>query len=138
MLEDLRMQPLKDVPNQEFEHDFEKMHDTDEEIDDLYDSKAAVVKKIKEDKYFYMDDKKWNELVKDGIKHGAVKETKQCEEILEEMLNWDKLLPGIVLLLALHIWLVYELSDELTLVHYIYSGYWCVFFFFLITQRRIY
>ncbi|MCI22702.1 hypothetical protein A2U01_0043878 [Trifolium medium] len=46
------------------------MHETDEEIDDLYDARDVVMKRMVKDKYFNMDDKKWYDLVQDGVKHG--------------------------------------------------------------------
>lgn len=95
MMDELQMQPLDDVKDGEFESDFEELHETDEEIDDLYDTRDIVVKKMVKDEYFNMDDKKWDDIVEDGVKHGFLKDTKECEVILEDMLSWDKLLPGI-------------------------------------------
>ncbi|KAG6587663.1 hypothetical protein SDJN03_16228, partial [Cucurbita argyrosperma subsp. sororia] len=93
VLQRIRMQPLDDVKDKEFESDFEELYETDEEIDDLYSARDIVMKKMVKDEYFNMDDKKWDELVEDGIKHGILKDTKECEQILEDMLSWDKLLP---------------------------------------------
>ncbi|XP_022933107.1 uncharacterized protein LOC111439871 [Cucurbita moschata] len=93
LVEELRMQPLDDVKDKEFESDFEELYETDEEIDDLYSARDIVMKKMVKDEYFNMDDKKWDELVEDAIKHGILKDTKECEQILEDMLSWDKLLP---------------------------------------------
>ncbi|KAG6589616.1 hypothetical protein SDJN03_15039, partial [Cucurbita argyrosperma subsp. sororia] len=93
LVEELQMQPLDDVKDKEFESDFEELYETDEEIDDLYNARDIVMKKMVKNEYFNMDDKKWDELVEDGIKHGILKDTKECEEILEDMLSWDKLLP---------------------------------------------
>ncbi|XP_074360925.1 uncharacterized protein LOC141701162 [Apium graveolens] len=87
------MQPLQDVKDKDFESDFEEMHETDEEIDDLYDAMDIVKRKMAKDELFNMDDKKWDELVKEDVEHGLLKDTKECEAILEDMLNWDKLLP---------------------------------------------
>ncbi|KAF7819910.1 Ribosomal protein [Senna tora] len=92
-VEEFQMEPIDDVDDQEFEEDFEEMHETDEEIDDLYNARDIVMGRMAKDKYFNMDDKKWDELVEDGIKHGALTDTRECEEILQDMLNWDKLLP---------------------------------------------
>lgn len=94
LMEELRMQPIDDVDDREFESDFEDLHETDEEIDDLYNARDVVMKRMAKDEYFNMDEKKWDEIVEDGIKHGILKDTKECEEILEDMLSWDKLLPG--------------------------------------------
>ncbi|XP_062007708.1 uncharacterized protein LOC133724844 [Rosa rugosa] len=93
LVDDLQMQPLENVKDQEFESDFEEIHDTDEEIDDLYDAKDVVVKKMVKDEFFNMDDKKWDGIVQDAIKHGIMKDMRECEEVLEDMLCWDKLLP---------------------------------------------
>lgn len=94
LMEELLMEPIDDVDDREFESDFEELHETDEEIDDLYNARDIAMKRMVQDEYFNMDDKKWDDLVEDGIKHGFLKDTKECEEILEDMLSWDKLLPG--------------------------------------------
>ncbi|KAJ8753679.1 hypothetical protein K2173_026355 [Erythroxylum novogranatense] len=93
LMDELRMQPLDDVKDKDFESDFEELYKTDEEIDDLYNASELVVNKMAKDEYFNMDDKKWDEMVKEAIDHGFIKDTKECEEILEDMLSWDKLLP---------------------------------------------
>ncbi|XP_057419355.1 uncharacterized protein LOC130713598 [Lotus japonicus] len=93
MMDELRMGPLDDVSDREFEEDFEEAHQTDEEIDDLYNARDVVQKRMVHDEYFNMDPKKWDEIVQDGVNHGFLKDTKECEEILEDMLSWDKLLP---------------------------------------------
>lgn len=95
LVDDMQMQPLDDVKDKEFESDFEEIHDTDEEMDDLYNAKDVVVKKMVKDEFFKMDDKKWDGIVEDAIKHGIMKDMKECEAVLEDMLSWDKLLPGI-------------------------------------------
>ncbi|CAI0396728.1 unnamed protein product [Linum tenue] len=93
-MEELQMKPLDDVKDQEFESDFEDTHPTDDEIDDLYSARDIVVKRMMKDEYFNMDDKKWDEMVNEAMGHGIIKDTRECEELLEDMLNWDKLLPG--------------------------------------------
>ncbi|KAB1212496.1 hypothetical protein CJ030_MR5G001030 [Morella rubra] len=93
LMEELRMKPLDNVNDKEFESDFEEMHDTDEEIDDLYNARDLVMKKMVKDEFFNMDDQKWEGLVKEAIEHKVMKDTKECEEILEDMLRWDNLLP---------------------------------------------
>lgn len=95
LIEELEAKPLPDATNEEFEDSFELAHETDEEINDLYDPKGYVVKKMREDEFFAMDDKKWSEVVQDGVKLGIFKDPQECAEILEDMLHWDKLLPGI-------------------------------------------
>lgn len=101
LVDDMQMQPLDDVKDKEFESDFEEIHDTDEEMDDLYNAKDVVVKKKVKDEFFNMDNKKWDGIVEDAIKHGIMKDMKECEAILEDMLSWDKLLPGIPYFLLL-------------------------------------
>ncbi|KAJ6687788.1 MITOCHONDRIAL 28S RIBOSOMAL PROTEIN S28 [Salix koriyanagi] len=93
LTEELRMKPLSDVDEEEFQSDFDELYETDKELNDLCDAKEYVVKKMMQDQYFNMDDKKWDEMVKEAMDHGFIKDTKECEEILEDMLSWDKLLP---------------------------------------------
>ncbi|KAK9921430.1 hypothetical protein M0R45_029939 [Rubus argutus] len=93
LVDDMQMQPLDDVKDKDFESDFEEIHDTDEEMDDLYNAKDVVVKKMVKDEFFEMDDKKWDGIVEEAIKHGIMKDMKECEAVLEDMLSWDKLLP---------------------------------------------
>lgn len=93
LLDDLQLQPLDDVKDTEFESDFEELCETDEDIDNLYNAKEYAVDKIVKDKYFNMDDKKWDEMIKEATEKGFLKDTGECERILEDMLNWDKLLP---------------------------------------------
>ncbi|KAF2325694.1 hypothetical protein GH714_033302 [Hevea brasiliensis] len=64
LMEEFRMKPLDDVKDKEFESDFEELYQTDEEIDDLYNAKEHVTKKMVKDEYFNMDDKKWDEMIK--------------------------------------------------------------------------
>ena len=97
LMEELQMKPLDDVNDMEFESDFEEMHTTDEELDDLYDARSHVVNKMVKDEFFIMNDTKWDEMVKEAMEQGFLKDTKECEEILEDMLHWDKLLPGKVI-----------------------------------------
>lgn len=94
IMNELQMAPIDDVDDMDFENDFEETHETDNEIDDLYNARDHVMKKMVKDQYFNMDDKKWADIVEDGVKHGFMTETKECEAILEDMLSWDKLLPG--------------------------------------------
>ncbi|KAJ1376576.1 hypothetical protein SESBI_49804 [Sesbania bispinosa] len=81
LLEDLQMQPRDDVDDRDFESDFEDLHETDEEVDDLYNDRDIVMKRMVQDEYFNMDDKKWDEIVEEGIKHGFLRDTKECEEV---------------------------------------------------------
>lgn len=96
IMEDIRMsrlEPVDNIDDEEFENDFEEAHSTDEEIDNLYDASDIVKKRVARDEYFNMDARKWDDMIKEAISHGHLKDTKECEEILEDMLHWDKLLP---------------------------------------------
>ncbi|KAH0926996.1 hypothetical protein HID58_019252 [Brassica napus] len=94
VMDALQNQPFKDdVKDEDFESDFEEAHSTDDELEDLYNSPEYVKKKMQNNEFFNMDEKKWDVIVRDGIRHGILKDTKECEEILEDMLHWDKLLP---------------------------------------------
>ncbi|XWS10011.1 hypothetical protein CRYUN_Cryun39dG0038900 [Craigia yunnanensis] len=93
LMDEMVMQPIDDVADKEFESDFEELYSTDEEIDDLYNARDIVMKRMVKDEYFNMDDQKWDEMIKEAVQHGYLKDTKECEEILEDMLSWDKLLP---------------------------------------------
>ncbi|GMI85328.1 hypothetical protein like AT3G18240 [Hibiscus trionum] len=94
LMEEMKVQPRDDVTDQEFEEDFESLYSTDEDIDNLYSARDIVVEKMVKDEYFNMDDQKWDEMIKEAVEHGHLKDTKECEEILEDMLSWDKLLPA--------------------------------------------
>lgn len=93
LIEELRSKPLPEVRDRDFESDFEEMHDTDEELNDLYNASEYVEKKIKSDEFFNMDDTKWDAMIKEATNKGHLTNMKDCEDILEDMLHWDKLLP---------------------------------------------
>ncbi|KAL3512221.1 hypothetical protein ACH5RR_024938 [Cinchona calisaya] len=93
VISELQMQPIDDVKDEEFESDFEEAYETDEEIGDLYNARDIVTKRMVQDEYFNMDDGKWEEMINQAVEDGYLKDTKECEEILEDMLKWDKLLP---------------------------------------------
>ncbi|XP_052192801.1 uncharacterized protein LOC127801593 [Diospyros lotus] len=93
LMDELRMKPLDDVKDKEFESDFEELYETDEEIDDLYNARDIVMKRMMKDEYFNMDEKKWEGMIKEATDHGFLKDMRECEGILEDMLSWDKLLP---------------------------------------------
>ncbi|OEL23192.1 hypothetical protein BAE44_0015786 [Dichanthelium oligosanthes] len=93
LIEELRSKPLPEVRDRDFESDFEEMHDTDEELNDLYNASEYVEKKIKSDEFFNMDDTKWDAMIKEATDKGHLTNMKECEDILEDMLHWDKLLP---------------------------------------------
>lgn len=94
LMEELRAAPLGDVKDKEFESDFEELYETDEEIDNLYNARQYVERKMVKDEYFNMDERKWDEMIKEATEKGFLKDTGECERILEDMLSWDKLLPG--------------------------------------------
>ncbi|KAJ8624652.1 hypothetical protein MRB53_033182 [Persea americana] len=93
LMEELRAAPLGDVKDKEFESDFEELYETDEEIDNLYNARQYVERKMVKDEYFNMDERKWDEMIKEATEKGFLKDTGECERILEDMLSWDKLLP---------------------------------------------
>ncbi|PQM34929.1 uncharacterized protein Pyn_32233 [Prunus yedoensis var. nudiflora] len=74
LTDDLKMQPVDGVKDQEFESDLEEMHDTDEEIDNLYNARDVIMNRMVKDEYFNMDDKKWDGIVGDAIKYGIMKD----------------------------------------------------------------
>ncbi|KAF8665063.1 hypothetical protein HU200_054164 [Digitaria exilis] len=71
IIEELRSKPLPEVHDRDFESDFEQMHNTDEELNDLYNASEYVEKKIKSDEFFNMDDTKWDEMIKQAIYKGT-------------------------------------------------------------------
>ncbi|GAB2213065.1 hypothetical protein Droror1_Dr00021082 [Drosera rotundifolia] len=93
ILDQTRFEMQDNVSDEEFEHSFEEGHETDEEIENLYDTRPIVFKKMNEDPAFHMDDKKWDEIVTDSIEKGYAKDTREMEDLLEDMLKWDNLLP---------------------------------------------
>ncbi|KAI3747409.1 hypothetical protein L6452_09865 [Arctium lappa] len=93
LLEEFRMQPIDSVNDKEFESDFEEIHETDEEIDNLYDAKDILIKRMTKNEFFYMDDRKWEGMIKEATDTGHVKDTKECEQILQDMFMWENLLP---------------------------------------------
>uniref|UniRef100_A0A0A9DWG3 Uncharacterized protein n=1 Tax=Arundo donax TaxID=35708 RepID=A0A0A9DWG3_ARUDO len=94
LIEELCCKPLPEVHDRDFESDFEEMHDTNEELNDLYNARQYVEKKVKGDEFFNMDDTKWDMMIKEATDKGHLGNMKECEDILEDMLHWDKLLPG--------------------------------------------
>ncbi|XP_043696124.1 uncharacterized protein LOC122646604 isoform X2 [Telopea speciosissima] len=92
LIDELRHQPIDDVKDRDFESDFEELYSTDEEIDNLYNARQYVEKKMMKDEFFNMDDRKWDGMIKEAVEHGHLKDTKECEQILEDMLCWDNLL----------------------------------------------
>ncbi|KAI3960247.1 hypothetical protein MKW98_016971 [Papaver atlanticum] len=93
LMVELEKKPLTDVKDAEFENDFEHLYKTDEEIENLYNAPELVEKRLSKDEFFNMDNRKWDGMIKEATEKGFLKDTKECEEILEDMLHWDKLLP---------------------------------------------
>ncbi|CAN8269117.1 unnamed protein product [Cochlearia groenlandica] len=93
LMDSLENHPFQDVKDEDFESDFEDAHSTDEELDDLYNAPEHVMDKMSKNEFFNMDEKKWDSMVREGVQHGFLKNTQECEEILEDMLQWDNLLP---------------------------------------------
>lgn len=94
LLDEFHLEPLDNVSNEDFEDDFEDAHETDDEIEDLYNARNIVINRKASDPYFNMTDTKWDEMIKEATEHGYLQDMRECEDILEDMLNWDKLLPG--------------------------------------------
>lgn len=101
LLDKLCREPLNNVTDRDFESDLEEFLSTDDEIEDLYNARDIVMERKASDPYFNMNDQKWDEMIKEATEHGYLKDTKECEDILEDMLNWDKLLPGTMVKFAL-------------------------------------
>lgn len=95
LLDEFQMRPIDGVNDKEFESDFEEIHETDEEIDNLYSAKDIVTKRMTKNEFFYMDDRKWEGMIKEATDNGYIKDTKECEQILQDMFMWENLLPGI-------------------------------------------
>ncbi|KAL2933512.1 37S ribosomal protein S24 mitochondrial [Bienertia sinuspersici] len=97
IMEDIRFAPIDQMSDEDFgedfESDFEDGHETDDEVPNLYNAKELVVKRMVDDEYFNMDDKKWNDIVQEATEKGYARDMRECEEILEDMRDWDKLLP---------------------------------------------
>lgn len=93
LLDEFYHEPLENVSNEDFESDFEETHDTDDEVEDLYNARNIVIKRKASDPYFNMNDTKWDEMIKEATEHGYLQDMRECEDVLEDMLNWDKLLP---------------------------------------------
>ncbi|XP_021898286.1 uncharacterized protein LOC110814979 [Carica papaya] len=96
LMEECRMRPWDTVEEEDdknFESDFEELYSTDEELDNLYNAREYVMKKMAKDEFFNMDAQKWDDMIREATQHGYLKDTRECEEILEDMLSWEKLLP---------------------------------------------
>lgn len=96
LMDEIRFAPPHEddrAGDEEFESDFEELHSTDEEIEHLYSARDIVTDRLRKDEFFNMDDKKWDDMIKEATEKGFLQESKVCEDILEDMLSWDKLLP---------------------------------------------
>ncbi|GAA0164761.1 ribosomal protein [Lithospermum erythrorhizon] len=94
LMDELEMKPLDDVKNMDFEDGLADAHITDDEIEDLYSARDIVMKQMSSDPYFNMDEKKWDDMIGEAVEKGYMKDTKECENIIEDMLKWDNLLPA--------------------------------------------
>ncbi|XP_052479567.1 uncharacterized protein LOC105785400 [Gossypium raimondii] len=89
---------VEDVSNKELKTRIKKYFEGDEEA--LPSILEAILRRKLAGKHEESDDElmdeleKWDEMIKEAVQHGFPKDTKECEEILEDMLSWDKLLPG--------------------------------------------
>ncbi|KAL1546883.1 hypothetical protein AAHA92_23422 [Salvia divinorum] len=92
-LDELCRAPIDNVADEDFESDLENALETDDEIEDLCNARDYVMEKRSSDPFFNMTDQKWNEMIKEATERGHLQDTKECEDLLEDMLNWDKLLP---------------------------------------------
>ncbi|KAF6152771.1 hypothetical protein GIB67_004600 [Kingdonia uniflora] len=95
LMEELRLKPRKPLDNvtdKDFDDGLDEV-ETNEEISDLYSPMDYVKQKMVKEEYFDMDEHKWDEFVKEGVEHGALRDTRECEDILLSMLHWDKILP---------------------------------------------
>ncbi|KAJ8536039.1 hypothetical protein K7X08_034440 [Anisodus acutangulus] len=71
-----------------------KKHDhTDDELLEELQMKPLDGERMVSDQFFNMDDKKWDDMIKEATEHEHLRDTKECEEILQNMLSWDKILP---------------------------------------------
>lgn len=93
LMDKLQTTPLDDVGDEEFESDFSSEYETDEDIENLYDARDIAMKRMVEDGNFNMDNRKWDEMIKEAIDEGDLDDTKECEEILEDMLMWENVIP---------------------------------------------
>ncbi|GAB2295287.1 hypothetical protein Dimus_029460 [Dionaea muscipula] len=86
---------VEDISNEGLKKQVEAYFKGDNEEDNLSSLIGTILARrlYNKDKYFNMDDTKWDEIVKDGITKGYVQDTKEMEDILEDMLNWNNLLP---------------------------------------------
>lgn len=96
MICELRRCASENANDEEFESDFEDGDETDEELVLLMDAKDHVVRKMKADPFFNVDDRKWDAIVKESTEGGYLENLKECEDLLEDMQNWDKQLPGTI------------------------------------------
>jgi small subunit ribosomal protein S35 len=97
LLEELKNKPVGDIPDEEFDEALKAGSEEDSDEDysgDLCNARDMVIKKLTQDEFFNMDDHKWDDMVQEGLDHKFLKDTKECEQILYNMLNWEKILPA--------------------------------------------
>lgn len=93
LMDDLQMDVVEDVHDSEFESDFEEAYETDREIENLYNATEYTEDKLLADGPVEMDAETYDEVVKEMQEKGHVIDQQSLEELVEDMTNWDKLLP---------------------------------------------
>lgn len=95
LIEELRSTVLSDNANQgDDESDVEEALKIDDEIEEVVTAKETIVRRMKADPLFNMDDRKWDAMMNKATQGGHLQHLKECEDILDDMQNQDKLLPG--------------------------------------------
>lgn len=87
LMEKLKNLPMQEANDKEFDSDFDELS-TDEEVENLYNARQLVEKRMVQDEFFNMDDKKWDDMIKEATEKGFLKDMGECEQILEDKLSW--------------------------------------------------
>jgi small subunit ribosomal protein S35 len=93
LMDELQMDVVEDVHDSEFESDFEEAYETDHEVENLYNATEYTEEKLLDDGHVEMDAETYDEVVKEMQEKGHVIDQQSLEELVEDMTNWDKLLP---------------------------------------------
>lgn len=93
LMDELQMDVVEDVHDSEFESDFEEAYETDHEIENLYNATEYTEDKLLADGPVEMDAETYDEIVKEMQEKGHVIDQQSLEELVEDMTNWDTLLP---------------------------------------------
>jgi small subunit ribosomal protein S35 len=102
LMDELQMDVVEDVHDSEFESDFEEAYETDHEVENLYNATEYTEEKLLDDGHVEMDAETYDEVVKEMQEKGHVIDQQSLEELVEDMTNWDKLLPGMLFLICLY------------------------------------